>query len=152
MVRRKVPQPVTALSPESVGPKAGLRRWLLAGVGVLCVGLAGVGVVVPGLPTTVFLLLASYCFTKSCPWLEERLIRTRFFRPYLRFLDGDAEMPRKAKAATILLIWVAVAGSCLMMASRGAVSPWFVIPVVTGAVVGSAFVWRGFSSGARRSR
>lgn len=151
MVQRKTPQPVTPTSTASVGTRGGLRRWMLAGVGVLCVGLAGVGVVVPGLPTTVFLLLASYCFTKSCPWLEERLIRTPFFRPYLRFLDGNAEMPVKAKVTTISLIWVAVAGSCAMVSSRGPISSWFVVPVIAAAVVGSGFVWRGFSSGAPRS-
>ena len=57
------------------------RRLLLAGAGVLAVGLAALGVVVPGLPTTVFLIAASYCFARSCPWLEERLLRNRPFAP-----------------------------------------------------------------------
>jgi hypothetical protein len=56
---------------------------LLAAAGLLCVGLGALGAVLPGLPTTIFLILASYCFTRSCPWLEERLLRTRLFAPYM---------------------------------------------------------------------
>lgn len=40
-------------------------------LGVLCFVLGGIGAVVPGLPTTVFLLVGSFFLTRNCPWLEE---------------------------------------------------------------------------------
>ena len=58
-----------------------LRRGLLAAAGVLAVALGGIGAFVPGLPTTIFLIVASYCFARSCPWLEARLLRCRSSRP-----------------------------------------------------------------------
>jgi len=61
------------MDPMPSAPKAGreraaglARRWLLAGAGVVAVGLGGLGVFVPGLPTTIFLIIASYCFARSC--------------------------------------------------------------------------------------
>jgi uncharacterized membrane protein YbaN (DUF454 family) len=45
----------------------------------LCVGLAYFGAILPGLPTTPWVLLASYCFSKSSPRLERWLKRSPFF-------------------------------------------------------------------------
>ena len=47
-------QPETAIATP---PRRRARRWWLAGLGVACVGVGGVGVFVPGLPTTIFLII-----------------------------------------------------------------------------------------------
>lgn len=118
-----------------------VRNWLFASAGVVCVGLGAVGVVVPGLPTTVFLIIASWLFTKSCPWLERRLIRNRFFGPYLRYVDGQTGMPRKAKALTLVVMWGFVGLSCALLAQR---VPGLWLPMLVGAAagLGSFFVIR----------
>ncbi|GJQ28953.1 MAG: membrane protein [Phycisphaerae bacterium] len=125
-------------------PQAGLvrshaervRRWTYLVLGFLCVGLGTAGVFLPGLPTTIFLILASYFFTRSCPWLEDRLIRTRFFGPYLRYLEGDVPMPRKAKVTAIAMMWIMIAISCTVLAWRGV--PWWVPAIVAASgVVGT---------------
>jgi uncharacterized membrane protein YbaN (DUF454 family) len=123
-----------------------LRRWLFAFLGVVSVGVGFIGVFVPGLPTTIFLILASYLFTRSCPWLEQKLVRSPVFKPYLRYLDGDRAMPVRARVATIAMIWVAVSTSCALMAWRGTLSPVFVAVVGGLALIGSvvvAVVYRG---------
>jgi uncharacterized protein len=88
-----------------------LRRWLLAAIGVFFVGLAAVGVVVPGVPTTIFLILASWCFTRSCPWLERKLIEAPLFRPFQVYLQPDAVMPRRARIIALIMMWAAIATS-----------------------------------------
>ena len=93
------------------------RRLTLAALGVLCVGLAAIGVVVPGLPTTIFLIMATYLFTRSCPWLEERLIRNRLFAPFLGYLDGSARMPLRAKITTMIVMWSFVGFSVWVLAT-----------------------------------
>jgi uncharacterized membrane protein YbaN (DUF454 family) len=118
------------------------RRWVLAGLGIVCVGLAAVGVVVPGLPTTVFLIAASYLFTRSCPWLEDRLIRVRWFRPYLPYLDGSRPMPRRARLIAIGLMWSAVSVSLLVTAAAGRLRPWFAVTLVSAAAVGTWVIVR----------
>lgn len=118
------------------------RRLLLAAAGVVCVGLAAVGVVVPGLPTTIFLILASYLFTRSCPWLEERLIRNDLFRPFLRYVDGAEPMPLRAKVAAIALMWIFVASSVWVLTARSGVPTWVPVLPPMAAMVGTWFIAR----------
>lgn len=142
------------LAPRIAGPgsaQAGDRpavwprspgRWLLAALGVVCVGLGAVGVVVPGLPTTVFLIAASYLFTRSCPWLEDRLIRVRWFRPYLPYLDGRRPMPRRARWIAIGLMWSAVSVSLLVTAVAERLQPWFAAALLSAAAIGTWVILR----------
>lgn len=117
-----------------------VRLWL-AGMGVLSVGIGAVGVFVPGLPTTIFLILGSWCFARSCPWLEERLIRNRFFRPFLCFLEPGTPMPTRARVVSTALLWVGVSISVAMLLSRGS-SDWLAAFIVIAGVIGTVFVWR----------
>lgn len=95
----------------SAGSMRSPRRLALASAGVCCVGFGAVGVVVPGMPTTIFLIAACACFTRSCPWLEDRLVRNRFFRPFLVYLDSGAAMPRRAQIVALLMMWTAISVS-----------------------------------------
>ena len=115
-------------------------RWGLACVGVLFVAIGAVGVVVPGLPTTIFLIMASWAFAKSCPWLEKRLIRNRFFRPFLVYLEPGVQMPLKAKVISIAVMWLFIAGSCGAFLARG---DWIIaLPVIAAGAVGTWFIAR----------
>lgn len=91
-------------------------RWGLAGAGFLCVAVGGVGTVVPGLPTTIFLIIASWCFTRSCPWLDERMRTSRIFAPYVRFLDPDTPMPARTRVIVIAMLWFFAGGSAIGLA------------------------------------
>ena len=125
-------------------PGRSLRRWTFALLGLLSVGVGFLGVFLPGLPTTVFLLLASYCFTRSCPWLEDRLVKAPIFRPYLRYLDRKEGMPLRARVVTIAMIWAASATSCLLLYLRSGLETWFVVAIGSAALVGSIVVARIF--------
>lgn len=122
-------------------PPRSAVRWAVAVAGVLCVGMAAVGVVVPGMPTTVFLIAACWCFARSCPWLEQKLIRNRFFAPFLQYLEPGAVMPMRARIITLLVLVACVGASCVLLVARE--RPLWVVGVVAMAgVVGAACVWR----------
>ena len=62
----------------------GVKRWLyLAGAAVTFL-FAMVGVLLPGIPTTPFLLLTSYCLLRSSRRLHDRLLRSKIFGRLLR--------------------------------------------------------------------
>ncbi|MCG6948111.1 MAG: YbaN family protein [Acidobacteria bacterium] len=119
-----------------------LQRWLLAGLGIVMVGVGGVGVFLPGLPTTVFLLGASWCFARSCPWLEERLIRVPLFRPFLGYLDNGAAMPRSAVVTTLVIMWIAIAASVVSVNLGADTRPVLGSLIIALGLVGSFFVLR----------
>jgi len=89
-------------------------RLLLQSVGWLAVGLGGVGVVLPLLPTTPFLLLAAVCFSRSSPRFERWLNTHRIFGPLLLQWRRHGAIPLKAKwlatgmiGLSTLLAWTA---------------------------------------------
>lgn len=83
-------------------PTTGIVRVLFVAAGVVCVGLAYLGAILPGLPTTPWVLLASYCFSRSSPRLRAWLLRSPIFGKLLRDWHEHRGMRRPAK-------WVAVA-------------------------------------------
>jgi len=110
---------------------ARLFRWALALAGVACVGIGAVGVVLPGLPTTIFLIAASWCFTRSCPYLERKLLGLPIFRPFLRYLEPGAVMPRSAVVWTLAIMWTAIAISTATLIAREA-------PIAAAAILPAA--------------
>lgn len=61
-----------------------LKRTGYLAIASLCFGAALVGAILPGIPTTPFLLLTSYFLTRSSPKLNERLLQSKLFGPILK--------------------------------------------------------------------
>ena len=89
----------------------GLLRWLYLSLGLACVGLAALGAVLPILPTTPFLILASRLFVRSDPRLKVWLLRMPAWGPMLRDWDTHRAVRPHAKWLAVLLIVSAVAFS-----------------------------------------
>jgi uncharacterized membrane protein YbaN (DUF454 family) len=96
-------------------PAPGIGRIVLAGLGWLSVGLAFAGAVLPGLPTTVFVLAAAWCFSRSFPRFELWLRGHKWFGGPLRRLSGPDGMPRSAKRLALGSMWMAVGLSFLLL-------------------------------------
>lgn len=74
----------------------------------MCTGLGLVGVFVPILPTTPFLLLAAACYMRSSERFYHWLVDNRVFGAYVRnYIEGRG-MPVRIKIFTILLLWLAI--------------------------------------------
>jgi hypothetical protein len=86
-----------------------VKRRILIGAGTLSTGLGIIGIFVPILPTTPFLLLAAACYMRSSERLYRWLINNRIFGAYVRnYIEGKG-MPVKIKMFTILLLWLTIA-------------------------------------------
>ncbi len=85
-----------------------VKRRLLIGAGTLCTGLGIIGIFVPILPTTPFLLLAAACYMRSSERFYQWLINNRIFGAYVRnYIEGRGIRIR-IKIFTILLLWLAI--------------------------------------------
>ncbi|MGM0401714.1 MAG: YbaN family protein [Chloroflexota bacterium] len=82
-----------------------VRRWLLMIAGLLSLGLGILGIFLPLLPTTPFLLLAAGCFMRSSERLYRWLITHRWFGPYIRNYREHGAITRRAKIGTLALLW-----------------------------------------------
>ena len=83
---------------------SGLRRFLFVAAGLLCVGLAYLGAILPGLPTTPWVLLASYCFARSSPRLERWLKRSPIFGRLLHDWETHRGIRRPVKIVAVCLV------------------------------------------------
>lgn len=93
-----------------------IGRPLYAALGLLSVALAIVGVFVPGLPTTVFVIAASYLFSRSSPRLSAWLERNRWLGPPLRRFSETRSMPARSKAIALASMWTGVGASIWTLA------------------------------------
>ena len=85
-----------------------MKRIILISLGWFCVGLGFVGVFVPGIPTTIFLIIALWAFTKSSEKLRYWLLNHKRFGPILNNWQEHKVVPRRAKILMVVLMSLAV--------------------------------------------
>ncbi len=115
----------------------GLVRVLLLSAGTVSVALGVVGIFLPILPTTPFLLLAAACYVRSSnkfyTWLVSHPVLSKYI---LAYLDGQG-IPRKAKYYTLLVMWLTMSISAFI------VPLWQVsVLLLCIALSVSAYIWR----------
>jgi uncharacterized membrane protein YbaN (DUF454 family) len=103
--------------------------------GLMCVGLGGLGVIVPGLPSTVFFIGAAACFTRSNDRLERWVLGLPGVGQMVQDHRDGLGMPRRAKVVAVVSI-VVFSGIAVAV-----IDPWIVRAVVgIAAVVGVVVV------------
>ena len=82
------------------------RIWII--LGSLFLGIGILGVFLPLLPTTPFLVLSAACYARGSERFYNWLLNNRWFGNYIRnYLEGKG-IPWKSKAATIALLWITI--------------------------------------------
>lgn len=105
-----------------------VRRWLYLGIGYAALGLGAVGIVLPLLPTTPFLLVAAWAFAKGSPAVERWLYRHPRFGPFLCEWRDRRAIPLRGKAAALL--GLAVSWALIYRTAESAA-----VPLAAGAVM-----------------
>jgi uncharacterized membrane protein YbaN (DUF454 family) len=82
-----------------------LMKGLLVACGTICVGLGILGIFLPLMPTTVFLLLAAACFARSSERFHRRLVEHRLLGAYIRQSRG---MSPRDKAISVGVLWISL--------------------------------------------
>lgn len=109
-----------------------IKKYLFVALGSLCVVLGAIGVFVPGLPTTPFLLLASWLFYRSSNRLRDKLLSSRLGK-YVREYERNKGLTMAGKISAIA-----------MMTVMSSVSIIFFIHVIWVKILVGLFALSGF--------
>jgi len=113
---------------------------LLLAAGLASLALGFLGVVVPILPTTPFLLLAAACFLRSSERMHRWLLRNPWLSGYLLRYQAGEGMSVRAKALTLTLLWTTLALSAFLAVPARL---WWVRLLLAGIGAGvTAFILR----------
>ncbi len=128
--RRKCPLPAKARRASS-----DLKRTLYLAGGFASLALGTVGALLPLLPTVPFVILAAFCFARSSPALERRLVEHPRFGPHIVAWREKGAISRKGKRAALAAFAVSA-----IVAFAFAPMP---APLITlaAALIGGAWIW-----------
>ena len=121
--------------PVATQSKVKVFLWKITGI--FCVGLAILGAILPILPTTVFLIMATACFAKSSPRMQRKLLNNKTFGPLIHEWQQHRSIPRKAKKIALLSIVLSVAWSGYLL--QDVRLTLLVVLLVIGPLI---FLWR----------
>lgn len=112
-----------------------MLRPVLLLIGTVALGLGALGMFVPILPTTPFLLLAAYCFARSSARLHRWLVSHPRLGIYVVGLVYGGAIPRRAKRTALLALWPGITASVALVAWRvGDASVWLPISLAIIAI------------------
>lgn len=117
------------------------RSWLARsvwfGAGWLAVGVGGIGVVIPGLPTTGFMIIAAACFARCSPRFEQWVLHLPGVGRSVADYRSGVGMPKRAKITAISMMAIAISISAgllldnalvrLAVVAAGTVGAWYII-------------------------
>lgn len=86
-----------------------IKKTFLIVAGVVSIAIGGIGIFLPLLPTTPFVLLAAGCFAGSSPAMHRWLCRSRFFGEYIENYRINAGVSKSIKIRAIVFLWAGLA-------------------------------------------
>jgi uncharacterized membrane protein YbaN (DUF454 family) len=135
------------------GQKVVRTIWLVAGT--ICVVLGAIGIVLPILPTTPFLLAAAACYYKSSPRMHKWLLNNKWFGEYIKNYQEGKGLTVKTKITALTVLWITIIISSFFILEL-ILPPQLVLPIqaimATVAIVVSIYIlklptWKKISAG-----
>jgi hypothetical protein len=95
-----------------------LVKILLITAGTISLALGAIGIFLPIIPTTPFLLLTAACYCRSSQQLYDWLLNNKWFGEYIRNYKEGKGIPLKTKLVALILLWVTIGVSTVFMLNR----------------------------------
>lgn len=92
-----------------------MYKFLWKVLGILSLGMAYIGVITPGIPFSVFIVFAAYCFSKGSPKMHAWLYNHKLFGPFLTNWTDHRVFPQRFK---FVMIWMMMISLGIMWASN----------------------------------
>lgn len=103
-------------------------------VGAISLALGAIGAVVPLLPTVPFVILAAFCFARSSPALERRIVEHPVMKPHIAAWRERGAISRKGKRAALMAFAASAVVGVLLLPF-----PALILPILA-AVIGSMWI------------
>lgn len=103
--------------------------------GWISLGLGALGVLLPLLPTVPFVLLAAFCFARSSPVLEAKLLADPRFGPHIHNWREQGAITRRGKVAALIAFAVSVVLALVFVRF-----PYYLAPLLA-ALIGGSWIW-----------
>jgi uncharacterized protein len=113
-----------------------LTKYAYLAIAWLCVGLGVIGIILPVFPTTPFLIVAVWAFSRSSPELAEKIRYHPIVGRYIRDWEADGVIPVWGKMFAVL----AMAGSASYMLFFNPIMLWISLPICAVFVAVGAYV------------
>lgn len=113
-----------------------VARWLYIVAGLIFLGIGILGYIVPGLPGTLFLLIAAWLFSMSHPRLYGWMMTNRWFGRTLSDYRAGLGIPRRIKIVAVTAIVVSVTASVLFSIESG----WIEVGLIALGLYGIYFI------------
>jgi uncharacterized protein len=114
----KSPREFVDYSHETKVSRNPLLRYLWLSLGLIATGLGFLGYILPGLPGTVFILVAVYFFARSSPRFYNWLLNNRIFGGFIRDWRAGKGLSLKAKLTAITVIAVTITLSVMLIENQ----------------------------------
>lgn len=114
-----------------------LKKALFLALGFLCLGMAYVGVVTPGIPYSPFIVAAAYCFSKSSERMHRWIYNHRIFGPFLTNWNEKRVFPQKMRYLMLAMMTL----SLVLMYSSG-VKPIGIVSTAVFMALVAVWAWR----------
>jgi uncharacterized membrane protein YbaN (DUF454 family) len=95
----------------------GLKRGLFIVAGTICLGLGALGIILPLLPTTPFLLLSAACYLRGSNRMYQWLLNNKWFGTYIRNYREGKGIPLRGKIAALVLLWITISLTAIFIIS-----------------------------------
>ena len=109
----------------------GVYRYLYFISGILLVAIGVIGIFLPILPTTIFLILASACFIKSSPKANEWLRNHKILGMYIKNYQDKSGLTVKSKIFNITFLWIMISASAIFFTEL-----WYIKVLLLAIAIG----------------
>jgi uncharacterized membrane protein YbaN (DUF454 family) len=103
---------------DTQGKRIKVARAFWFTLGTICLTFGAVGIVLPILPTTPFLLAAAACYYKSSPRMHKWLLNNKWFGEYIKNYTEGKGIPRRTKFIALTVLWVTIIISIIFFLDR----------------------------------
>jgi uncharacterized protein len=113
-----------------------MKKILLIIAGTISLGLGILGIILPGLPATSFILLSAACYARSSPRLYNWLLKNKTFGKFIEDYRNNGTMPVKHKIVSVVTMWISILISAYFLRE----TTWLVVVLILSGLTGTFFI------------